>query len=67
MSCSTNDFFLERELFFSLITKTVASRDVTVLEPLVKQMCEIAIARSVAQPIVTLPPSLSPGGIILTR
>ena len=41
MSCSTNDFFLERELFFSLITKTVASRDVTVLEPLVKQMCEI--------------------------
>jgi HEAT repeat protein len=37
----TSDFFLERELFFSLISKTVASHDVTVLDPLVKQMCEI--------------------------
>jgi hypothetical protein len=30
-------------------------------------MCEIAIARSFGQRVVTLPLSLSPGGIMLTQ
>ena len=41
MAACTSDFFLERELFFSLVSKTVACHDVAVLDPLIKQMCEI--------------------------
>ena len=41
MAACTSDFFLERELFFSLVSKAVACHDVAVLDPLIKQMCDI--------------------------